>query len=153
MTVDDVQDKLSEEQSIQLTVWGETRSLSLVGQIAVACVIRNRLNLHFRGAKTYRDVCFARLQFSCWSRLGGSVNFDAVIAAAQQVLTLPENRWAVSLKTAQQVARGIISNELTDVTDGATHYYHKSIPPPAWSLAPAVLTKELGGHRFYKNVR
>lgn len=153
MTVEDVQDKLSEEQAIQLTIWGEARGLSLVGQIAVGCVIRNRLQKHFRGAKTYKDVCFSRLQFSCWTRLGGSVNFDSVIAAAQQVLTLPENRWAVSLKTAQQVAQGIMSGELTDVTDGATHYYHKSIPPPAWSLAPAVKTKELGGHLFFKNVR
>lgn len=152
MTVEDVQDKLSEEQALFLTVWAESRSLSLSGQIAVACCIRNRVLRKFRGTD-YRSVCFSRLQFSCWTRLGGGPNFEALLASCQQAMVLPEVRWPTPLKLTKQIAQGIMSDEITDNTGGATHYYHKSIPAPSWTLPPSEFTKEIGGHRFYKNVR
>jgi N-acetylmuramoyl-L-alanine amidase len=152
MNVEDVQDKLNDLQALQLTVWAESRSLSLASQIGVACCIRNRVLKQFRGTD-YRTVCFSRLQFSGWTRVGGGANFEALMASCQQVLVLPEVRWPVQLKLAKSIADGIISGEIEDNTRGATHYYHKSIPAPSWTLPPAELTRELGGHRFYRNVR
>lgn len=50
------------------TVWGEARGEGAPGQIAVAWVIKNRVD-RFPGSwwgKTYKDVCLHPWQFSCW---------------------------------------------------------------------------------------
>lgn len=57
--------------TVALTVWGEARGESMVGQSAVAWVIRNRQanpGWWSRPHHTLADVCLASYQFSCWNR-------------------------------------------------------------------------------------
>ena len=46
----------------------------------------------------------------------------------------------------------LVDHRLSDVTAGATHYYAASLAPPSWTRSPAVLTVQIGQHRFYRHV-
>ncbi len=147
----EIKERLDDYQALTMTLWGEARGLSYEGKFAVGCVIRNRLNANFRGAKTWKAVCLARLQFSCWFEVGGPQNYLKVLQMSLIMLEEHSDTWPVSLKECANIAKLLVGPP--DVTDGATHYYHDSIAPPAWSKPPAVLTAEIGGHLFYRNVK
>lgn len=140
MTAHDILDALSSKQILGLTIWGEARSEPVEGQIAVGCVVRNRLMdyARFRATEaTYKAVCLAPNQFSCWIASGGEVNHDAVMAKARKLADgIP---WTDNtLKQALWLADGIITGVLLDNTKGATSYYApKAMVPegriPSWA--------------------
>lgn len=132
------------------TLYGEARGESRIGQIAVAWVIRNRLE-NYPGAwwsqqvgdgipdSTIEAVCLERNQFSCW--------WDS---QAKKVRSRTPSQLGDLMVIAQQVLEG----NLTDPTDGATHYHTCLRPewakswPPKW--AHGRVGKTVGSHIFYK---
>jgi spore germination cell wall hydrolase CwlJ-like protein len=127
------------------TLWAEARGEGVIGQIAVAWAIRNRV---FDGktkswwGEGYAGVCLKPWQFSCWNK--NDPNY-AYLSGAKPI---PAREFARALLTADHVMAGTAP----DPTNGATHYYATSMKKaPAWS-AKAKQTLELGGHVFFKDV-
>ena len=127
------------------TLWGEARGEDLVGQIAVAWTIRNRV---FDGkAKSwwgegYAGVCQKPYQFSCWNK--NDPNF-AYLSGAKPI---PFRE----LAQARIAADHVIAGTAPDPTGGATHYYSTTMPKaPSWTKG-ATQTLKLGHHIFFKDV-
>ena len=81
-------EKLTDDAVLGLTLWGEARSESIEGIVAVGCVIRNRRG-DTRWPDTFRGVCLQRRQFSCWRPEGGEKNYQRMLEFAGQ-LVAPE---------------------------------------------------------------
>lgn len=127
------------------TLWGEARGEGLVGQIAVAWTIRNRVNdgkAKSWWGEGYAGVCQAQYQFSCWNKNDPNYPF---LSGAKPI---PAGQFAQALRTADQV----IAGSAPDPTGGATHYYATTMPKaPAWA-AKAKQTVRIGQHVFFKDV-
>lgn len=119
------------------TLFGECRSEPVVGQRAVAHVIRNRLKTGKFGS-TPAEVCLTHAQFSCWLQSGQTVtnwhtmvrlpDDDPQIEALGQVWTLSETD--------------------PDFTGGATFYFSEKITPPYWA-AQFKYVGQWGTQKFY----
>lgn len=152
----DVLAALTDPQILTLTIFGEARGEPIEGQIAVGCLIRNRVDVGRWGA-SYAKVCLAPWQFSCWRPEGGRANHAVVVEAAEMLArstTLPEDPL---LRQAAWVSQGVIGRWIQDTTRDATHYYAPAamVPPgavPRWAvgLTPVVT---LGRHLFFAGVR
>lgn len=71
---------LTATQLVALALYGEARGETVMGRIAVGCVIRNRV---FTRNQSYEDVVLAKNQFSCFSpNGGGEANYRAVVRQA-----------------------------------------------------------------------
>lgn len=127
------------------TLWGEARGEGIRGQIAVAWVIRNRVqDAQPRSwwGEGYIGVCRKPWQFSCWNLRDPNYPF---VSGARPI---PPAQLAQALAVAEQVVAG----QVADPTGGATHYHATHLsPPPAWTK-DATRTVVLGGHAFFKNV-
>ena len=80
MSERDIKAALTDELALALTLDAEGRGdgrdgSSVEERIAIGCVIRNRLALGHWGL-TYRAVCHAPRQFSCWDAIGGEQNAE-----------------------------------------------------------------------------
>lgn len=154
MTREAIRAALTDEQAMYLTLYGEAAGESLAGQIAVACVIRNRA-LHPRWwGHGYKGVCLAPQQFSCW----GDTEPDAAntvrlyglageIASGQPLgerTLLAELRW---------IAGGVMSEQIRDRTNSADHYcteaMFESSHRPAWSRGQTPVAA-IGNHVFFR---
>ena len=134
-----------ERDVLARTLWGEARGEDLVGQIAVAWTIRNRV---FDGktkswwGEGYTGVCLKPWQFSCWNK--NDPNY-AYLSGARPIS-------AREFKQALTAADHVIGSNGPDPTNGATHYYATTVPkPPTWAKC-AEQTLKLGHHIFFKNV-
>lgn len=147
---------LTDAQIACLTIYGESRGEPIEGQIAIGCVIRNRVHMGRWGA-SYAKVCLSPWQFSCWRPEGGKANYDTVIAAAELLAkstTLPDD---MLLRQCAWVSQGVIGQWIMDTVRDATHYYNPaamtprgSVPKWAVGLVPAV---RRGSHLFFAGVR
>lgn len=137
---------LSAEQVVAMTIWAEARAEPIEGEIAVGCVIRNRLLRPARFADTWKGVCLAKWQFSCWIPQGGEANYRGLMARCEACLKglLPwpaQDRW---------IAEGIISGAIEDRVAKANHYFASWMPkPPAWAAGVDPVAV-IGTHRFYQ---
>jgi spore germination cell wall hydrolase CwlJ-like protein len=127
------------------TLWGEARGEELVGQIAVAWTIRNRVDdgkdKSWWG-EGYAGVCQKPYQFSCWNK--NDPNFPYLSGAK----AIPFRELAQARIAADQV----IDGRVPDPTDGATHYYATTMPKaPTWTKG-ATQTLYQGHHVFFKDV-
>lgn len=127
------------------TLWAEARGEGVVGQIAVAWTIRNRVNdgkAKSWWGEGYAGVCLKAWQLSCWNK--NDPNFGYLSATKQ----IPAGEFA----QAQRAAVQVIAGTAADPTGGATHYYATTMPKaPAWVVG-AKQTLMLGHHIFYKDV-
>lgn len=134
-----------ERDILARTLWGEARGESLVGQIAVAWTIRNRVNdgkAKSWWGEGYAGVCLKPWQFSCWNK--NDPNY-AYLSGARPIP-------AREFKQAVTAADHVIGSAGPDPTNGATHYYATTMPkPPTWAKG-AKLTLKLGHHVFFKDV-
>jgi len=134
---------LSDRLVLCLTIWGESRGEPVQGQIAVGCVVRNRLTT----VASWKDICFAPHQFSCFNV--DDPNYPMIQRAASMLLTqIPEP----TLAQALWIADGVISRAAQDNTGGATHYLTKQLYdtfPPAWAKG-VTPTREIGAHVFLR---
>ena len=107
------------------TLWGEARGEGEAGMIAVAAVIRNRIDIsaEHRGAywwgRDWLSVCRAKGQFLCW-------NPGAPNRAKLRVVGDDDSNF----RLAKQVAEHAIAGRIDDPTFGATHYKMASLPWP-----------------------
>lgn len=141
---------MTELDYLALTVYGEARGEPIEGLIAVGCVIRNRVSRGKWGS-TYKDVCLAPAQFSCWQPIGGAINYGVVQAVARQLEAGSEPSTPI-WKEIRAVARCIISGEFMDRVNGATHYYAASIATPMWA-AGCIPVCKVGNHLFFAGIR
>lgn len=129
---------LSEREVVALTIWGEARNQEIEGKVFVGSVIRNRV-LSGRWGRTYAAVCFARLQFSCWSPQGGTSNYDALLRLTRQLVGDYHERPELTptLRELLFLAEGIIGGQLQDRAQGSNHYITRDLwktKPPAWAV-------------------
>lgn len=132
------------------TLWGEARGESREGQIAVAWVIRNRLEGYPNAwwsthagdeipDHTIEAVCLEPHQFSCW--------WDTQATKVRK-------RTPEQLGSLMGIAIGVLNDTIPDNTNGATHYHtilrpdYAKIWPPKW--AKGHVGKTIGSHLFYK---
>jgi N-acetylmuramoyl-L-alanine amidase len=138
MTGADAQDTLAR------TLWGEARGEGEAGMIAVAAVIRNRIDVSTDHGGRYwwgfdwLSVCTAKSQFSCWNP--GDPNRAKLLAVDDT---------DAAFRLANQVAVDAIAGRLDDPTFGATSYKVASLPwPYGWGHFRLPLV-EIGRHAFY----
>jgi len=119
------------------TIWGEARGEGQLGMQAVANVIMNRVNRGGWWGATISDVVLKPYQFSTWNESDANRN------KARSVDTSDQAFW-----TASKIASMAYNGQLTDVTNGATHYHAKSVTP-AWAVGQTPVAT-IGNHVFYK---
>jgi len=149
-----IRNELTDRQATALTVFGEARRERLVGQHAVAWVIRNRTLHPRRFGDGWKGVCLRPSQFSCWYEWGGPSNYAAVMAAAQQLVDGASPSPGSALARALQVADDVMGGVAPDPTGGADHYFapRSMVPPgrvPAWAQGQTP-TVVIDAHRFYR---
>jgi N-acetylmuramoyl-L-alanine amidase len=147
MTAIDIAATLTDREVVAATLWGEARGDPVLGRIAVACVIRNRMA---RRKQTARQVCLAHAQFSTWTPAGGEANYQAFYALVTHTASATDAIWLECL----WIAGGILTGACRDVTRGADHYVATSIlsspQRPAWIAAMACVGT-VAAHTFYRS--
>lgn len=159
---------LDDEQATALTMVAEAAGDNAEGassveeRLAVGTVIRNRVQASGRRwAKTFRGVCLARSQFSCWNP-GTDPNHVRLMALAGRLVAGLASDDPIYAETVY-LARGIIGGVILDRTGGATHYYAPAAMNPAGSKPFWVYlngkngpehrpTAVIGSQVFYRNV-
>ena len=144
-------EQATETQRVAATLWAEARSEPIQGIVAVANVIRNRVQKPGWWGDNYSGVCLAPQQFSCWTPEGGQRNYDRLLIlmqlfAAKTAVTDPGMRECIG------IAHLVTGEYLRDNTKGSTHYHVATmVPRPAWAqgLTP---TYQIGSHTFYAGV-
>lgn len=117
---------MNDLNTLALTLYGESRGEPIEGIIAVGCVIRNRVNTDLNHdnkpdwwGEGYEGVCLAKLQFSCWNK------FDPNYPLLMNLQDKLEDNIDITdkfFKECNWVAQGIISEDILDITQGATQY-------------------------------
>lgn len=132
---------------LALTIWGESRGEPVEGQIAVACVVRNRLTRAINTAPRWRDICLAPMQFSCFNE--ADPNAGPIARAAVNLMTaLPTPELAQAL----WISDGILAGAVIDNVLGATHYVTEALMkshPPKWAVGEKPLC-QIGAHVFFR---
>ncbi len=152
MTREDIRKALTDEQALTLTLLGEAAGESLAGQVAVGCVIRNRMLEQTWFGKTIASVCLRDSQFSCWWE--ATVNSDRLYETAEALLqqTVPPVNPAILAELAW-VAQGILSGALRDRTNQANHYLTtallESTHAPGWARAKSPVAV-IDHHTFFR---
>lgn len=125
------------------TIYGEIRGGTLQAKQNVAQAILNRHSAEIVHDSTVgiKDVCLARLQFSCWN------DTDPNRAEILRAYRADPKIWAM----CAQVAWAALNGENPDRIDGARNYYATwmRIAPP-WAKPPAVVTLNDGFHVFIR---
>jgi hypothetical protein len=161
MTPDAILAALSDRQTLACTAWAEARKVprgdhSPVEElIAVMVVVRNRLP-HFAqwraSVATYKAICLAPSQFSCWNPNSGGPgsNHDALMvqagllvdgAALVDRLSLLPVGLDPELRECLYLADGVIIGELRDRTDGANSYWAPAAMLPVGRVPAAAVGK------------
>lgn len=137
---------LSDLDVMALTLWGEARGESLDGKAAVAWVITNRAH---RRHQSIKDICLAKAQFSCWWRVGGAANYEALSLLAAQI----NQRTDPLLEECRWVAEGVLKGVIWDRTHEADHYLTTMLyeaAPPSWAETMPV-SAVVGRHTFLRS--
>lgn len=127
---------ISDDIWAALTIWLEAQGESFEGKVAVAEVIRNRLNGGVYG-KTVASVVLAPYQFSCWNTKGNRLS---------AALLMDDNALYKDCMRAWQSALGGSKS-----VPSAVFYYNPAgvAETPTWAI-PARLIAVIGHHRFYR---
>ena len=117
---------------LSLTLWGECRSESFDGKLAVASVIYHRAH----GEVDRMDgVCLKPYQFSCWNGNGRQRLLDAKPVGGA---------WDDCVQIATRMANGVFAP-----TIDADHYHTPSVNPK-WNRGMQFVEK-IGNHLFWKS--
>jgi hypothetical protein len=140
---------LSNEEILGLTIIGEARGEPIQGQVAVGCVIRNRLHNKPDKYRSYHDVCLKPKQFSCWN--ANDPNSSILMELAQKLITgaiLNDPYYGQPMF----VANGIVSWKILDNTLGARNYMTTALfnseQRPNWARFPKTDPIKIGNHSF-----
>ncbi len=126
---------LSPRQIVALTILGEARGEPVEGQIAVGCVIRNRvIALATSAATAWSTVCLKPQQFSCFNP--DSLERPSMLSMAR-LLTTEDALLSPGIRQCLWIADGVMGGAVLDNTDGANHYLTANLyatDPPAWAV-------------------
>jgi N-acetylmuramoyl-L-alanine amidase len=141
---------LTDDEALGLTLYGEARGERVEGKIAIACVVRNRINAK-RYGKDAKAVCLAPWQFSCWKPGGGPENYETVIDAVRNRKRGTEGP---ILRECMWIAEGVLDNRVRDTVRGSTHYMTRALwesKPPKWAIGRTPVIG-IGSHVFFADV-
>lgn len=148
MTDQELFARLTDEDALALTIYGEARGEPLHGQAAVGCVVRNRTK-DPRWPDTYKGVCLQPKQFSCWNP-GFDANAQAVRTMGERLVS--GGNADPALRQCGWIAAGVIDGIILDATKGADHYMTEQLyrlATPKWARAMRE-TARIGSHVFLK---
>ena len=136
---------LTDLEVLTLTIYGEARGEPIEGQIAVGCVIRNRVvaGLYI----SYKAACLAPLQFSCWNL--NDPNYPILEEIANK-MSFSEIIGEPVLNQCYWVATGIIHNSIKDNTHGSRNYLTTELlesNPPSWAKRMKIV-ETIGNQTF-----
>lgn len=130
---------LTEHDNIDILIaciMGEAEAESVIGKIAVACVIRNRVTDH-RWPNTYKAVCLQAQQFSCFN----PDQFRSEIMRPQYS--------NIYWRESKFAAWGVMNDYLRDITRGANLYWNPDIiEKPNWDWSKVELLDKIEHHQF-----
>lgn len=156
---------LDDRRTLALTAWAEARQVprhipsdhSPVEElIAVMVVVRNRRARYrrWRAADvSYKAICLAPAQFSCWTPDSGP-NHDALMALAAQLALMPDDSYSLGALVDEclYLADGVIAGVLIDYTFGADSYYAPAAMEPLGRIPAGAAGRRLtliGDQYFY----
>lgn len=148
MLPDSVLKALNDTDILFLTLWGETRGEPIQGQVAVGCVIRNRVHSIEKYHNSYTEVCLAPKQFSCWNE--DDTNYPILIELGSK-LVAGQDLADPHYRQVMLVAEGIISWAILDNTKGATNYMTRTLwqtDKPHWATR-ATNIQDVGSQVFF----
>ncbi len=119
------------------TVWGEARG-DPDSMLAVAWVLKNRVDSRHRRENTVSGVATEPYQFSCW--LDSDPNRPKLMAVG-----MDDKAFRLSLIAVLEAW-----TTEPDPTNGATHYHTAAMPPPGWAVGH--MPKRIGAHLFYVDI-
>lgn len=125
---------LSEEILFGITLLLECSGEGILGQMAVANVIHNRV---VRWKTTYHKVILQPKQFSCWNDLDWAMN---------RLVKENDKIFRQCLWVTKGILRGWVNE---DVSRGADHYFAHDIVTPEWFDKTKVTVKILR-HTFLR---
>lgn len=140
---------LDERCILGLTIYGEARGEPIEGKIGVANVVRNRVRRKARFGESFRVVCLAEKQFSCWN--DADPNRPLLLKLAAQLREDPFPTDPV-LRECLAVASLVITHQFQDNTHGADHYLTAAqfaTDPPKWARTYPQVARR-GIHLFFK---
>lgn len=166
MTATEILAALDDRRTLALTAWAEARQVprdipsdhSPVEElIAVMVVVRNRRARarRWRAADaSYKAICLAPAQFSCWNPDSGS-NHDALMAIAGQLALMPDDSYSIGplIDECLYLADGVIAGVLIDCTNLADSYYAPAAMEPRGRIPAGAVGRPLlliGDQYFYR---
>lgn len=155
---------LDDRRTLALTAWAEARQVprhipsdhSPVEElIAVMTVVRNRRARFARWRAvddSFKAICLAPKQFSCWNPDSGP-NHDALMALAGQLAVMPDDSYSLGalIDECLYLADGVIAGVIRDYTNGADSYYAPAgmEPPGRIPIAAAGRRLTLIGDQYF----
>jgi N-acetylmuramoyl-L-alanine amidase len=122
---------------LALVIWREARGESYQGKVAVASVIRNRVEATHLPDQ-WDNIIERKWQFSSMTAPG-----DAMLV---QWPLNEDLSWIDSLAASE----GVYSGALLDNTGGATLYANLHVCQPKWDFSKLTQTVVIGNHTFFK---
>ncbi|MDR1476488.1 MAG: cell wall hydrolase [Holosporales bacterium] len=124
------------------TIYGEARgeykkpNCGARSLIAVGNVIMNR---HKHSGESIKDICLKPKQFSCWNLgdLNRNLTENPPIGDAIYIL-------------CHVLSKELIDLKIDDITNGANHYYSKTVKSVPYWAAGRISVFEIGNHVFFK---
>ncbi len=129
-------DKLTDVALLQALIMGEAEAESILGKLAVACVVRNRVG-DSRWPNNWKGVMLQESQFSCF------------LPEYFRPEILERNWRQMAWRESCFAAFGVYNEYVRDVTGGSNHYYATWSEMPYWAKGNEPVM-EIGQHRFYR---
>ena len=125
-------------------IYHEAKNQPMVGQIAVAQVVMNRVK-DSRYPNNVCDVIKQGLTYKNGKVVLGKCQFSWYCDGKKDDVNMKSEKWQNSIRYASMV----MTNKITlDVTEGATHY-HATYVRPAWARTKTK-TVRINRHIFYR---
>jgi spore germination cell wall hydrolase CwlJ-like protein len=133
----DTLEQLDDLSLLTALVMGEAEAEPFLGKIAVACVVKNRLDDN-RWPDTWQEVMLQPWQFSCFNT-----------ALLRPEITM-EHWGRIAWKECRFAAFGVLGGYVKDVTEGSNHYYAGWMnKAPSWARGERMIVS-IGDHLFYR---
>jgi spore germination cell wall hydrolase CwlJ-like protein len=138
--------KWSDREVLAGTIVGEASAELYGGQVAVACVVRNRVRNPRWWGVGWRSVCIKDWMFSCWKD-------------QQRRIALNREHNSPAWRQAMAIAGDVIADRLPDVTLNSDHYLNERVvlatagKLPGWMFVGAVKRTpviRIGAHDFHR---
>ncbi len=135
----------NDESLLARMIFGEARNCSEIERTAVGYSAINRVNDGKRwNGETINEVLLKDKQYSCFNK--NDPNREKMLD--------PESYDSNSFYECLEIAGDILSGELEDPTNGATHYFNPAVVAPSWAnklekVGKIDTKRGLSKHEFY----